>query len=225
MNAARALEADRGEGIDRRRCLLALLPVSAAFVPFAARAGAQVEEPLTIAVRLALNAAIEFRGSETRQEAWEFPTSEAYIAHLRWLIEMNHRLRRRGTDLQTTMERKEFLEAVWYESKRRSFEPKLVLGLIQVESGFRKNVFSIAGAMGYMQVMPFWTRLIGNGDVGKLYNTRVNLRFGCEILWHYLTLEGGNLFMALGRYNGSRGKPAYPQAVLAAAKQWEFNPS
>jgi soluble lytic murein transglycosylase-like protein len=89
-----------------------------------------------------------------------------------------------------------------------------------VESGFRKYAVSQAGARGYMQVMPFWARLIGNGDPAQLFHMQANLRFGCVILRHYLELERGDLFMALGRYNGSRGRPEYPNAVLAARRSW-----
>jgi soluble lytic murein transglycosylase-like protein len=78
------------------------------------------------------------------------------------------------------------------------------------------------GARGYMQVMPFWTRLIGNGDPSSLFHMQTNLRFGCVILRHYLGRESGDLFMALGRYNGSRGRPQYPNAVFAAARIWEW---
>ncbi len=93
-----------------------------------------------------------------------------------------------------------------------------MLGLIQVESNFRKFAVSPVGARGYMQVMPFWARLIGDGDAGKLFHMQTNLRFGCVILRHYIDRERGDLFMALGRYNGSRGKPQYPNAVLGAGK-------
>jgi soluble lytic murein transglycosylase-like protein len=96
----------------------------------------------------------------------------------------------------------------------------LVLGLIQVESGFRKFAISSAGARGYMQVMPFWTRVLSEGDASVLFQTQANLRFGCVILRHYLQREGGDLTLALGRYNGSRGQLAYPQAVLSAQRQW-----
>ena len=83
------------------------------------------------------------------------------------------------------------------------------------------NNCSIAGARGYMQVMPFWMRLIGDGDVGRLFHLQTNLRFGCVILRHYLDREKGDLFMALGRYNGSRGRAEYPNAVLGARTRWE----
>ena len=96
------------------------------------------------------------------------------------------------------------------------------MGLIQVESAFRKFAVSSVGARGYMQVMPFWTRAIGDGDAGKLFQMQTNLRFGCVILRHYLDRERGDLFMALGRYNGSRGKPPYPNAVFAAQSRWAF---
>ena len=98
-----------------------------------------------------------------------------------------------------------------------------MLGLVQVESNFRKFAVSGAGARGYMQVMPFWARLIGDGDAGKLFHMQTNLRFGCVILRHYLDRERGDMFMALGRYNGSRGKPQYPNAVLGAKRTWDFN--
>jgi soluble lytic murein transglycosylase-like protein len=99
-----------------------------------------------------------------------------------------------------------------------------VLGLIQVESGFRKYAISLAGARGYMQVMPFWSRLIGDGEPLHLFHMQTNLRFGCVILRHYLHLEGGDMFMALGRYNGSRGKEQYPSLVFGARQAWDYRP-
>jgi soluble lytic murein transglycosylase-like protein len=111
---------------------------------------------------------------------------------------------------------------VWYESRRAGLEEALVLGLIQVESGFRKYAISRAGARGYMQVMPFWARVIGDGDSSRLFHLQTNLRFGCVILRHYLGMERGDLFMALGRYNGSRGRPEYPELVFGARRRWEF---
>jgi soluble lytic murein transglycosylase-like protein len=101
----------------------------------------------------------------------------------------------------------------------------MILGLIQVESGFRKYAISAAGARGYMQVMPFWTSLIGDGNARRLFDMRTNLRYGCVILRYYLDAEQGDLFRALGRYNGSVGQRDYPQAVLAAwRKQWNYIP-
>ncbi len=117
--------------------------------------------------------------------------------------------------------RREFLQTVWYESQRAGLEPSLVLGLIQVESGFRKFAISSAGARGFMQVMPFWTRVLAEGDASVLFQAQTNLRFGCVILRHYLNVESGDLFLALGRYNGSRGQAPYPNAVLAAQKGWQ----
>jgi soluble lytic murein transglycosylase-like protein len=71
-----------------------------------------------------------------------------------------------------------------------------------------------------MQVMPFWSHSIGNGDAAGLFHMQTNLRFGCVILRHYLDIEKGDLFLALGRYNGSRGRAEYPNAVLANRRQW-----
>ena len=137
--------------------------------------------------------------------------------YLRWLGEMSSRLRRHTTDATT---RDEFLETVWYESRRAGLETELVLGLIQVESAFRKYAISVVGARGYMQIMPFWARLIGDGNAQALFHLQTNLRFGCVILRHYLERERGDLFLALGRYNGSRGRSEYPNAVFAARARW-----
>jgi soluble lytic murein transglycosylase-like protein len=119
--------------------------------------------------------------------------------------------------------RRELTSHLWYEARRAGLSLSLVLGLIEVESGFRKHAISSAGAMGYAQVMPFWTRLIGNGDASALLRTQPNLRYGCVILRHYLDREGGDLMLALGRYNGTRGQWGYPQRVLAAASRWRVS--
>jgi soluble lytic murein transglycosylase-like protein len=196
-----------------RRSLL--MAVATGLSPWqAARAGGQVEEPLAIAVRSALSAAV---ASAAPPKA-VFASLDERLEHLRWLGTMSERLKKRKSEHRT---RVEFLETVWYESKRAGLEPALVLGLIQVESGFRKYAISRVGARGYMQVMPFWTRLIGDGDATKLFYTQTNLRFGCVILRHYLDLERGDLFLALGRYNGSRGRPEYPNAVFGSRRLWQ----
>lgn len=178
-----------------------------------AMAGAQLEEPLATSVRSALSAAV----LDAAPPRPSFESIEDRLQYLRWLGEMSERLRRRKSEHAT---RVEFLETLWYESRRAGLEPELILGLIQVESGFRKYAVSRAGAIGYMQVMPFWSRLIGDGDTARLFHMQANLRFGCVILRHYLDMERGDLFMALGRYNGSRGRAEYPDAVFAARRLW-----
>ena len=205
-------------GIGRRGVTLAAL--ASAFglgTHEPAHAGAQVEEPLADAVRSALAAAI----ADSAPPKPAFDTIEQRIAYLKWLGEMSNRLKKRQTEHVT---RVEFLETLWYESKRAALEPSLVLGLIQVESGFRKYAISRAGARGYMQVMPFWARLIGDGAAVRLFHMQTNLRFGCVILRHYLALERGDLFMALGRYNGSRGRDEYPSLVFGARRAWDYAP-
>jgi len=181
--------------------------------PRQALAGKQAEEPLADAVRTVLSSAI----ANPAPPRPVFDRIDDRLAYLRWQAAMSERLKRRKSELQTRIE---FLDTLWYESKRAGLEPALVLGLVQVESGFRKYAISSVGARGYMQVMPFWARLIGDGDAAKLFHMQTNLRFGCTILRHYLDREQGDLFLALGRYNGSRGKPEYPNAVFGARKQW-----
>jgi soluble lytic murein transglycosylase-like protein len=202
--------------VQRRRLMLSL-PLAGFFlgVHHVAHAGAQIEEPLIDSVRTALSSAIANHSPPVP----DFSDTENRLAYLRWLATMSDRLRRRQPDFRT---RTEFLQTVWYEARRAGLEQALVLGLIQVESAFRKYAVSVAGARGYMQVMPFWTRVIGDGDASKLFHMQTNLRFGCVILRHYLDRENGDLYMALGRYNGSRGKPEYPNAVFAARVAWQF---
>jgi soluble lytic murein transglycosylase-like protein len=181
----------------------------------AAHAGNQKEEALSDSVRLALANAI----ADARPPRPSFRSEAARARYQAWFDEMSRRLVKRLPDVQT---RTEFLETAWYEATRAGLDPGLVLGLIQVESAYRKYAISIAGARGYMQVMPFWTKVIGDGDRRRLFHMQTNLRYGCAILRMYIDMEGGNLYLALGRYNGSRGKPKYPNAVLAAWKNWEF---
>jgi soluble lytic murein transglycosylase-like protein len=191
----------------------AVLAFSLLCAPQSARAGAQLEEPLADKVRSAMAASV----ADSAPPRPSFDSIEERLAYLRWLGTMSDRLKRRKSEHAT---RVEFLEALWYESKRAGLEPALVLGLIQVESGYRKYAISSAGARGYMQVMPFWARSIGRGDPTQLFHMQTNLRFGCTILRHYLDIEKGDLFMALGRYNGSRGRAEYPSAVLANRRVW-----
>lgn len=184
----------------------------------AAHAGNQKEEAMADSVRLALAAAI----ADARPPKPVLRTEAARQRYQAWFDEMSRRLAKRMPDPTT---RTEFLETVWYESTRAGLDPALVLGLIQVESAYRKYAISIAGARGYMQVMPFWTKVIGDGDRRKLFHMQTNLRYGCSILRLYIDMEKGDLYLALGRYNGSRGKPQYPNAVFAALKKWEFRPA
>ena len=179
-----------------------------------ADAGNQREEALADAVRVALARAI----ADSRPPQLSFASDADKLLWQRWFDAMSRRLHSRMPD---ALLRAEFLQTLWYESRRAGLDPAMVMGLIQVESGFRKYAISKAGARGYMQVMPFWTRVIGDGQPSKLFHMQSNLRYGCAILRMYIDMERGNLYLALGRYNGSRGKPDYPNAVRAAWKRWE----
>ena len=127
-----------------------------------------------------------------------------------WLNEMSRRLEKHIPDAGY---RADFLKTVYYEATRVGLDPQLVLGLIEVKSGFNKRAVSTTGARGYMQVMPFWLNLIGQHK-GSLFHMRTNLRYGCTILRHYLDM--GDLYCALGRYDGSLGKAEFPNKVNAA---------
>lgn len=173
----------------------------------AANAGAQREEQLSDSVKSALHKAVA-----------DTPSNRTYFeseAHERtWLGEMSSRLKKKFSEVDDSLD---FLRTVHYESMRAGLDPEMVLGLIQVESNFRKYALSTAGARGFMQVMPFWVKQIGSKD-HNLFNLRTNLRYGCIIVRHYLDMEKGDYFRALGRYNGSLGQAEYPTLVVNAWK-------
>ncbi len=177
-----------------------------------AHAGGQREEELSASVRASLQKSI----SDTAPPRLVFSNEqEAY----NWLAEMSRRLEKRIPDRDFRID---FLKTVHYEATRAGLDPQLVMGLIQVESGFKKYAVSSVGARGFMQVMPFWVRSIGSPDQ-NLFHLRINLRYGCTILRHYLDIEKGDLYRALGRYNGSLGKPEYPNMVVGAwRKHWSY---
>ena len=201
-------QANRG----RRQVAAVAAGLLLALAPAAARAGAQAEEHLAPAVASLMSRAISDQ---------PVPANYAARTELRpWLDQMSQRLASRIADART---REDFLATVHYEASRAGLDPQLVLGVIHHESAFRKYAVSIAGARGYMQVMPFWVRLIGSPEQ-NLFHLRTNLRYGCVILRHYLDIEGGDVYRALGRYNGSLGQPAYPTAVLAAMnRNWTYS--
>ena len=180
-----------------------------------AHAGAQAEEELSASVQASLQAAISDRAAPHL-------VFESESDGTAWLIEMSARL---ATKIPDPTTRADFLKTVHYEASRAGLDPQLVLGLIQVESNFRKYAMSTAGARGFMQVMPFWVKLIGTPE-HNLFHLRTSLRYGCTILRHYLALENGDYYRALGRYNGSLGKPEYPNLVLASWQNfWKYDRS
>jgi soluble lytic murein transglycosylase-like protein len=203
-----------------RRAFIGVAPLALLAPARFAFAGAQIEEPIADAALNALRMAVGAPALEyLRPPELEFRDVNQRLSYLRWLGAMSRRLVR----WMDWDQRRIFLQTVWYESKRAALEPALVMGLIQVESNFNKFAVSRVGARGYMQVMPFWTRLIQGTDPGVLFHMQTNLRFGCTILRYYLfDRENGDLFMALGRYNGSRGQPQYPRAVLSAKRYWDW---
>ena len=174
----------------------------------------QVEEPLSNSVRTLMRQSI----SDSAAPRLMFASKREGQA---WLEEMSQRLEKR---IPNEAQRRDFLQTVHYEATRAGLDPQLVLGLIQVESNFNKYAVSVSGARGYMQVMPFWVRTIG-AKQHNLFHMRLNLRYGCTILRHYLDIERGNLFRALGRYNGSLGQSRYPNLVLKAWRgSWSYQP-
>jgi soluble lytic murein transglycosylase-like protein len=189
-----------------------LTALFACVLPVVAHAGAQKYEPLSDSVQSALSRSVSDRAPQRSS----FQDS---MDSIDWLTEMSRRLEKRIPDREA---RFEFLRSVHYEATRAGLDPQLVLGLIQVESGFKKYAVSTAGARGFMQVMPFWVKLVGSGD-DNLFHLRTNLRYGCTILRHYLDIERGDIYRALGRYNGSLGQPQYPNIVrMAWQNQWSY---
>lgn len=136
-----------------------------------------------------------------------------------WLTDMSMRLRKWVPD---EFLRNKLLTVIQYESSRAGLDPQLILGLITVESRFDKYAISSSGALGVMQVMPFWVKQIGDPKKQDLFDFETNIRYGCTILRYYLIKEHGDMRRALARYNGSLGSDGYPNMVYAAYyKYWQ----
>jgi soluble lytic murein transglycosylase-like protein len=182
-------------------------------IPLIAQAGAQMYEPLSASTRTVLQKVIS---DQAVSHFITLPEAESKV----WLTTMSERLKKYISDQS---ERDDFLTTVHYEATRAGLDPQLVLSIIQVESNFRKYAISTAGARGYMQIMPFWVDTIGSKE-HNLFHLRVNLRYGCTILRHYLDMERGDYFRALGRYNGSLGHATYPELVFNTwHKYWHYS--
>ncbi|HUP97954.1 MAG TPA: transglycosylase SLT domain-containing protein [Usitatibacter sp.] len=169
-----------------------------------ALAGAQQYEVLSASVRATLAGAVNDRSTVDTKD----------LDTRAWVRAMTQRVIKRFPDEEAA---RQFLYLVRYEALRAGLDPHVVLAVIDVESHFRKYAVSKAGARGLMQVMPFWVREIGEPG-HNLFQERINLRYGCTILRHYLDRERGNLANALGRYNGSLGQAEYPNRVLRALR-------
>ena len=188
------------------RAEIAALAAAAALAwPAASLAGAQQYEVLSASVRAALANAVNDRSTVDMRD----------LDTRAWVRGMTRRVATRFPDEEAA---REFLGLVRYEAMRAGLDPHLVLAVIDVESKFRKYAVSKAGARGLMQVMPFWVKQIG-APADNLFQERINLRYGCTILRHYLDREHGNLANALGRYNGSLGQADYPNRVLRSLKE------
>ncbi len=141
-------------------------------------------------------------------------TSDAQSQH--WLSVMQSRL----APFISQSEHPNLLERIRLEAALAGLSAELVLALIQVESAFDTNAISSAGAQGLMQIMPFWKEVIGRPE-DDLFDSGLNLRYGCTILAHYLEIEKGDLTRALARYNGSLGQTWYSERVMKAwATRW-----
>jgi hypothetical protein len=201
--------------LSMRKILSLMGAILLVLVSVPGRAGNQVEEALASNVQNSLHRSV----SDYPAPRLVFPTD---VEGWAWLADMSSRLASKMPDWPT---RRDFLISVQYEATRAGLDPQLVLGLIQHESNFRKYAVSSAGARGFMQVMPFWVRQIGNSG-HDLFTLRTNLRYGCTILRYYLEIEQGDLYRALGRYNGSLGRGEYPNAVLASMNRyWRWTPA
>jgi soluble lytic murein transglycosylase-like protein len=182
---------------NRLACLLAAL-----LLPLAAYADTARDPELREVLRAAAN------------ETKSFP--DRFDAEV-WLTDMSGRLARQVKDPE---ERIELLTLVHLEASRVELPPELILAVIEVESNFDRYAISVAGAIGLMQIMPFWLEEIGRPD-DNLLHVDTNLRYGCTILRFYYDKENGDLRRALGRYNGSLGKRKYPNRVIdKLSKKW-----
>ena len=188
------------------RALGALLLALAPVIAFADAALAQPDPELRKALLGAVSASDSF---EDRFEAEV------------WLADMSARMDRYVPKaMPDAKERFEFLRLVHSEARRAQVPPELVLSVIEIESRFDRFAVSNSGALGYMQVMPFWLTEL-NRPYDNLFKGPINLRMGCTILKVYIDRAKGDLVRALQLYNGGSGHPKYSYKVLdALSKRW-----
>lgn len=185
----------------RRRILLTLLVALTAASPLCAQESPDPE--LRRALRAAANDTSSF--------------VDRFDAEV-WLTDMSARLEKQVEDPE---ERIQILKLVHLEADRVELPPELILAVIEVESNFDRYAVSVAGALGLMQIMPFWLEEIGRPN-DNLLHIATNLRYGCTILKFYYDKENGDLQRALGRYNGSLGRRRYPAKVITKLHQKWF---
>lgn len=205
-----ALPIDMPINLKRRQCVLAGVAMVAAPTWILA---SQREETL------ADNVASTMRRSVNNVSPARLVFSNRQAGQV-WLSHMSSRLAKFIPDAR---DRETILINVQYEAKRAGLDVQLILGLIEVESMFRRYAISGVGARGLMQVMPFWVRHIGTTG-HNLFDIRTNLRYGCTILRYYIDREKGDVTRALARYNGSLGRMTYPNKIYAALnRNWTYN--
>nr|WP_240470589.1 lytic transglycosylase domain-containing protein [Halomonas halocynthiae] len=134
-----------------------------------------------------------------------------------WTEDMSPRL---AHHIHNEAHRRQLLIRIYQEASIAGLPPELVMAVIQVESAFRADAVSSAGATGLMQIMPFWVAELGL-PIDDLKDPWRNLRYGCTILAHYLAVENGDMTRALARYNGSLGNTWYPERIMhTLSKHW-----
>ena len=136
-----------------------------------------------------------------------------------WFTMMEPRLVKRVPD---KAERLEILRTVFCEAHRKGemrLPPGLVMAVIDIESRFNRWAVSYAGAVGLMQIMPFWPEKLGM-QRHQLTQIGPNVRMGCAILRYYIKYESNNVQKALARYNGSVGRRDYSDLVIGSWSRW-----
>ena len=153
-----------------------------------------------------------------RQATQDFQEQTTDLDALLWLSTMSERLEKR---IKNPFYRIRLLETVYKEAELAGLDPQLVLAVIDIESNFDRFALSHAGAQGLMQVMPFWKDVYEKPQ-DDLFNPSVSIRYGCEILRHYLDRYSTRAD-ALAAYNGSLGRTTYSDKIFRRLKsRWQY---
>ena len=205
-----------GKNFSKGRALILLCGLLFFFSSAPAQAYTREYEKMSFSVKTALRRSLLSENLIAREQV-----------DPRWLSTMSLRLQNmfpQNRFIQNQNFREDLLLKIFHEAHRAGLDPQLVLAIIHVESAFNKYAISTSYARGLMQIMPFWTKEIGDNDPSKLFSVKTNLRYGTVILKHYLDIENGNLTNALGRYNGSYGRSKYPRLVMHKLQRyWQWS--
>ena len=97
---------------------------------------------------------------------------------------------------------RDIAEQILIVSKKENVSAELVVGIIQVESGFNPMAISKKNGRGLMQVMPEWSKKFNLKKVSDLHDIDTNIQCGINVLKIHIEEGKGSISKGLYYYVG-----------------------